>query len=213
MDRNKEAKPYINTDYFEDLTGDIPDKSGKEVQEIGSRIQTLRQEKGLSLEELSAKTGFDVQSLSRIEQGEVQPQLGAIIKLSKALDAALGSLISGEGDRPYAITRKDERKRISRSTAPKRQEELYAYMSLAPEVKGRHMEPLVVQLKENPEEETSTHDGEEFIFVLDGVVLFKIGQERFELEPGDSVYYQSATPHLVAAKEGTATILAVLHEG
>ncbi len=213
MDSKKETKPYINVDYFEDLTGDIPDRSGKEVQEIGNRIKSLRQEKGLSLEELAAKTGFEVQSLSSIEQGEQQPQLGTIIKLSKALDAALGSLISGEGDRPFAITRKDERKRISRSTASKRKEELYAYMSLAPEVKGRHMEPLVVQLKENPEEETSTHEGEEFIFVLEGSVVFKIGEERFELQPGDSVYYQSATPHLVAAKEGTATILAVLHEG
>jgi quercetin dioxygenase-like cupin family protein len=71
----------------------------------------------------------------------------------------------------------------------------------------------MVQLEENPDEETSLHDGEEFIFVLEGTVLLKVGDERFELEPGDSAYYLSTTPHLIAAKEKTATILAVLYEG
>ena len=59
----------------------------------------------------------------------------------------------------------------------------------------------------------SVHEGEEFIYVLDGVVLIQIAQDSFELEPGDSIYYLSTTPHLVAAKSGKATILAVLYEG
>jgi quercetin dioxygenase-like cupin family protein len=75
------------------------------------------------------------------------------------------------------------------------------------------MEALIVQLEENPDEETSQHQGEEFIFVLDGRVLVKLGDDRFELEPGDSVYYLSTVPHLVAATQGKATILAVLYEG
>jgi len=51
------------------------------------------------------------------------------------------------------------------------------------------------------------HDGEEFVFVLDGTVALEIGGERFELEPGDSAYYLSTTPHLIAAKKNKATIL------
>jgi len=70
-----------------------------------------------------------------------------------------------------------------------------------------------VQLEENPDQEPSVHEGEEFIYVLDGVVSLKIGEDAFALEPGDSVYYLSTTPHLVAAKSGKATILAVLYEG
>ncbi len=70
-----------------------------------------------------------------------------------------------------------------------------------------------MQLEENPDQETSVHEGEEFIYVLDGVVSLKIGEDVFALEPGDSVYYLSTTPHLVAAKSGKATILAVLYEG
>jgi quercetin dioxygenase-like cupin family protein len=75
------------------------------------------------------------------------------------------------------------------------------------------MEALIVQLAEGPDEERSMHEGEEFIFVLDGVVVLEIGEEVFDLEPGDSAYYLSTTPHLVTSKKGRATIVAVLYEG
>jgi transcriptional regulator with XRE-family HTH domain len=206
-------KPYINVDFFEDLTGDIPETAKESVEEIGKRVRTLRQEKGLSLDELSKMTGFDVNFLERIEKDEVQPQLGTMIKLSKALESAFGRMISGVGDRLYSITRKSDRKVISRSTSHKGQRKAYTYMSLAPEVKGRHMEALLVRLEEDPEEEMSVHEGEEFIFALDGVVKMKIGEDAFELEPGDSVYYLSTTPHHISAKSDKAVILAVLYEG
>ncbi|MFW6326580.1 MAG: helix-turn-helix domain-containing protein [Desulfovermiculus sp.] len=206
-------KAHINVDFFEDLTGEIRSEKGSSVQDIGPRIKTLREEKKVSLEELAEATGFDTSYLASIEQGKVQPQLGTIIKLSKALDAAFSRLLSGAGDKPYAVTRRSERKPVARTTTPKGQKQLYAYQSLDAEVQGRHMEALLVQLEENPDEETSLHQGEEFIFVLEGQVLVKLGEDRFELEPGDSVYYLSTVPHLVAAKEGRATILAVLYEG
>ena len=209
----KEHTPHINVDYFADLTGDIAKSEKKGVDAIGQRIRKLREDKGISLDELSKLTGFEVELLSQIEKEEVQPQLGTMMKLSKALEAAFGRLVSGVGNKLYSITRKADRKEISRSTAKKGKQQLYTYMSLAPEVKGRHMEALVVQLEENPDEEASVHNGEEFIFVLDGVVKLKIGDERFDLEPGDSAYYLSTTSHVIAAKQGKAMILAVIYEG
>ena len=209
----KDNVPHINVDFFEGLTGEISGEKQPDVQGIGNRIQTLRKEKGLSIEELSNMTGFDIEFLSDIENHKIQPQLGTIIKLSKALDSAFGRLVSGVGDKLYSITRKGDQKVVSRSTSSKGQKKMYAYESLAPEVKGRHMEALIVQLEVAPDEEISIHDGEEFIYVLNGEVSLKIGDDRFELEPGDSVYYLSTTPHLIAAKRNTATILAVLYEG
>ena len=209
----KKKPPHINVDFFEDLTGDISETPREGVEEIGKRIRTLREEKGISLDELSNLTGFDVELLTNIENNIVQPQLGTVIRLSKALDSAFGRLISGIGNRIYSITRKDEQKVVSRSTAKKGQKQVYIYKSLAPEVKGRHMEALIVQLEENPDKEVSVHDGEEFIYVLDGIVMLNIGEDTFDLEPGDSAYYLSTTPHLVASKKGKATILAVLYEG
>ena len=212
MEKNSE-KPHINVDFFEDLTGDIVDRDDEGVEALGQKIKTLREKKGMSLEAMSQMTGFDVETLAKIEKNEIQPQLGTVIKLSKALDSALGRLVSGQGDRLYTITRKGERKSTQRSTSSKSGgQKLYTYKSLAPEVKGRHMEPLVVQLEEYPDQDVSIHEGEEFIFVLDGVVLLKIGEESFELEPGDSAYYLSTTPHLLSAKGGKATIVAVVYD-
>ena len=209
----KETKIPFDINYFENLTGKIEPGSADTTEEIGERIRSLRREKGLSLTELSNLTGFEVQFLEDIEANKVQPQLGTVIKLSKALDSAFGRLVAGVGDRLYTITRKDERKIVSRSTTAEGQKKIYTYKSLAPEVKGRHMEALIVQLEENPDEGPSVHAGEEFIYVLNGTANLKIGEEAYDLEPGDSVYYLSTTPHLIAAKNGTATILAVLYEG
>jgi transcriptional regulator with XRE-family HTH domain len=214
-----QKKPHINVDYFEDLTGDIGETADTCSQpegaqeDIGQRIKAIRQAKGISLDELSHMTGFEVELLASIENCQVQPQLGTAIKLSKALDSAFGRLVSGVGEKLYAITRKGEQKIVSRSTSLKGKKQAYTYRSLAPEVKGRHMESLIVQLEEAPDDERSVHDGEEFIYVLEGAVSLDIGDEHFDLEPGDSAYYLSTTPHLIAAASGKATILAVLYGG
>jgi transcriptional regulator with XRE-family HTH domain len=208
----KTKKPHFDFDFFEDLTGDIPLEPPKSVDDVGERILKIREEKNLSLEEISKMTGFEVAFLSKIENKEVQPQLGTMIRLSKALDSAFGRLVSGIGDKLYSITRKDERRTITRSTSRKSQKQVYTYKSLAPDVQGRHMEAFLVQLEEDPEKETSLHEGEEFIFVLDGEVILEIGDDKFELEPGDSAYYLSTTAHHIAAKKGKATIVAVMYE-
>jgi len=209
----KKETPHINVDYFENLTQDLPSPETQSVEAIGDKIKKMREEKGLSIDELSKMTGFDIDLLESIEKREVHPQLGTIIKLSRALDSAFGRLVSGVGTKLYSITRKNEQKAVARSTSRQDKKQLYMYKSLAPEVRGRHMEALIVQLEEKQTDEQSVHEGEEFIYVLDGIVELTIGEDRFDLEPGDSVYYLSTTPHLVSGKGGKATILAVLYDG
>ena len=199
-------------DRYDVLTGDISSSEPVSVEAVGERIKKIREAKGLSYEELANITGFDVESLGKIEKNDIQPQLGTLVKLSKALDSAFSRLVSGVGSKLYSVTRKNERKIVSRSTSTQGKK-LYTYRSLAPEVKGRHMEALVVTLEENPGQEPSVHEGEEFIYVIEGTVIVKIDQDTFELEPGDSIYYLSTTPHVIAAKKGQADILAVLYEG
>lgn len=198
-------------DRYEMLTGNVETAEPVSTMTIGDRIRRIREEKGLSYEQISNLTGFDVDFLHMMEKGDVQPQIGTLVKLSKALDAAFSRLLSGVGNNVYSVTRKDERKLVSRSTS-KKGKDLYTYQSLAPEVQGRHMESLIVTLEENPEQEMSVHEGEEFIFVLENVVVAKIGEDMFELAPGDSVYYLSTTPHMVAAKKDKAVILAVIYD-
>jgi transcriptional regulator with XRE-family HTH domain len=211
--KSKGRKSVFDIDFFENLTGELAPPASREVEDIGNRIRAIREEKGVSLDQLSKLTGFEVAFLSGIEKGEIQPQLGTMIKLSKALDSAFGRLISGTGEKLYSITRKGERSPAARSTTQTGKKHLYSYKSLAPGVKGRHMEALMVQLLTATEKDLSVHEGEEFVFVLDGTVALEIGGEQFELEPGDSAYYLSTTPHLISAKKNKATILAVLYQG
>ncbi|MCP4023463.1 MAG: helix-turn-helix domain-containing protein [Desulfobacteraceae bacterium] len=208
----KDKTPHINVDYFEDLTGDINNGDQGDVADVGKRIQQLREERGISIEDLSSLTGFNPKRLKEIESGKEQPQLGTVMKLSKALDSAVGRLVSGIGNRLYSITRKNERKKISRSASKSSKKNIYSYMSLAPEVQGRHMEALIVQLEKCDEKDMSVHDGEEFIYVLDGTANLTIGKESYDLEPGDSAYYLSTTTHYLTAKTDKAAILAVLYE-
>ncbi len=208
----KDNIPHINVDYFEDLTGNIDKGEAGEVDEVVIRIRQLREERGISLEDLSSLTGFKVERLKDIESGKESPQLGMVMKLSKALDSAVGRLVSGMGTKLYSITRKNERKQIARSASKTGKKNVYSYMSLAPEVQGRNMEALIVQLESTEESEISVHNGEEFIFVLEGTANLTIAKESYDLEPGDSAYYLSTTPHYLTAKTDKATILAVLYE-
>ncbi|HMB30666.1 MAG TPA: XRE family transcriptional regulator [Desulfohalobiaceae bacterium] len=207
----KEKTPYINVDYFEDLTGEIDFTRHKGEEAVGQRIRSIRQDRGISIDNLAEMTGFSTQDLESIESGQSQPQLGTVMKLSKALDTALSRVLSGEGEQNYSVTRKDERRPVLRSTG-RQKKEIYSYLSLCPEVRGRHMQPLIVELEERPDEELSVHEGEEFIYVLEGNAFLKIGEDSLELGPGDSVYYLSSIAHMITAKQGRAVILAVLYE-
>ncbi len=75
------------------------------------------------------------------------------------------------------------------------------------------MEPFLVTLgPSETEEERSTHDGQEFIFVLQGKMEVRLRDQIHLLEPGDSIYYDSTVPHLVKCHGGKTTkILAVLY--
>jgi quercetin dioxygenase-like cupin family protein len=163
------------------------------------------------LAELAKLTGFEASLLDDIENNNVQPQLGILIKLSKALDNALSRLLSDKSNQLYSITRCKDRKPITRTTSRSGKKKTYSYVSLATEVQGRHMEPLAVLLEEDADPETSVHSGEEFIHVLEGNVVLQIDKDQFVLEDGDSAYYVSTLPHRLTAQGGRATILATIY--
>ena len=183
------------------------------VLHIGERVREAREKRDLSLQDIARRTDIDVELLSQIEEGEVAPPLGTIIKLAKALEMKMGYFISGEGETPYTIVRRDARKVISRYDSKKVKHYGYEYESLAPHKKDRHMEPFLVTLAPaETDEERSAHDGQEFIFVLQGRMEVRLEEETHILEPGDAIYYDSTVPHLVKCHGNETTkILAVLY--
>jgi quercetin dioxygenase-like cupin family protein len=86
------------------------------------------------------------------------------------------------------------------------------FKALAADKGGRHMEPFIVDIASDAEQEKSTHEGEEFIYVLSGRITLDYGKDTFTLNEGDSVYYDSIIPHrLLSAEKAAARILAVLY--
>jgi transcriptional regulator with XRE-family HTH domain len=188
--------------------------SGKEIiLKVGESVKAIRKRKGLSLKDLSQRTGVDAGLLTEIEKGEVSPPLGTIIKVAKALDTKMGYFISGGEDLPYTIVRKDDRKLVSRFDTGKSDRYGYEFSSLAPYKKNRHMEPFIVKLEPSDiEEERSSHDGQEFIYVLEGTMEVRLEGEVHLLDAGDAIYYDSTVPHLVKCHgKDTTKILAVLY--
>jgi transcriptional regulator with XRE-family HTH domain len=188
----------------------------KETKEIpvGEKIKTLREQKGLLLKDIADRTGFSTALISQMENHLVSPSLGTLIKLAKALDVKVGDFFGESHEDPYTIVRKDEQKTVSRFASKEGVKYGYSYGSLGFDLKNRHMEPFIVTLEPATikTSKTSTHEGEEFIYVLEGEMEVILGNHRDVLYPGDSIYYDSTIPHRVQChQERDTKILAVLY--
>lgn len=182
---------------------------------VGEKIKRIRLEKGLSLTDLAEKTGFSSAVLSQIENHLISPPLGALIKLARGLGVGLSYFFTeGATSEPFIITRKDERRPVSRFESKEGVKYGYYYESLARDKKDRHMEPFLVTLEPATvkDKKLSTHEGEEFIFVLEGAMEVRLGEHWDILYPGDCIYYDATIPHLVSCHKDQATkILAVIY--
>jgi transcriptional regulator with XRE-family HTH domain len=189
------------------------EKQFEEVR-VGEKIKALREKKGLSLKELADLTGFSTALLSQMENHLVSPSLGTIIKMARAMSVRVGDFLGETEGEPYTIVRKEERKKVSRFASKDGVKYGYSYESLGFEKKDRHMEPFIVTLEPATVKtaKTSVHEGEEFIFVLEGEMEVIFGNHTDILYPGDSIYYDSTIPHRVQCHQDKITrILAVLY--
>ncbi|HXZ37958.1 MAG TPA: cupin domain-containing protein [Thermodesulfobacteriota bacterium] len=188
------------------------EKKSQELR-VGERIRELRENKGLSLQDMANRTGYSSALLSQVENHFISPPLGGLIKIAKALEVKVGTFFGDEPRESYAIVRKDERKHISRFASKEGVSYGYSYESLGFDKKDRQMEPFLVTLEPATvkSEKLSSHDGEEFIFVLEGEMEAILGDHKDVLHPGDCIYYDSTIPHKVQChREVPTKILAVL---
>ena len=190
------------------------EKKGVGDIRVGEKIKQLREVKGLSLKEVADLTGFSTALLSQMENHLVSPSLGTIVKLARALDIKVGDFFGEIGGEPFTIVRKDERKTVSRFGSTDGVRYGYSYESLGFDKKDRHMEPFIVTLEPATlkTSKVSSHEGEEFIYVLEGEMEVIFGNHADVLFPGDSIYYDSTIPHRVQCHQEKSTkILAVLY--
>lgn len=187
----------------------------KKGKNIGEKIREVRGAKKVSLEDLAIRADLDVELIQKIEGDEVIPSLGPLIKIARSLGVRLGTFLDDNDQLGPVIVRAGKESEgvrfISQSTNSR---EHLNFFSLAADKAGRHMEPFIVEIE--PSKQTdyklSSHEGEEFIYVLDGKVEINYGKEIFVLEKGDSIYLDSIVSHHVhAADDQVARILAVVY--
>lgn len=184
--------------------------------QVGERIRELREDAGLSLQEMADRTGYSSALLSQFENHMISPPLGALVKLSQALSVDVGDFFGEVDEQNFILVRSDERQTVSRVASRDGVSMGYTYEALGFGLKGHHMEPFVVTLEPVPirEKHLSVHEGEEFIFVLEGRMMIRLGDHTDILEAGDSIYFKCTTPHHVTCAEGDpAKILAVMFTG
>ncbi|MDR1371497.1 MAG: XRE family transcriptional regulator [Dysgonamonadaceae bacterium] len=183
---------------------------------VGSRIKSIREAKSISIEQLAERSGLDIAQIRRIEEEKNLPSLAPLIKIARVLGIRLGTLLDDQDALGPVVSRCEEhRQTVSFSTAQASSHTHMDYYSLAPDKTGRHIEPFIIQVA--PQEKTdkyqlSTHEGEEFIYVLQGTLEITYGANNYHLSAGDSIYYDSIVAHHVHAENGEgAKILAVVY--
>ena len=201
------------TDHSHFRVHETPAK-GSTRESLGSRIRRTREMRGLTLQDLSSRSGISIETLERVESHRMIPPLGELIKLGKALEMKMGYFISPGVEKPMTVVHADKRPAVSRHGKKRSEEYGYSYESLAPEKANRFMEPFLITMVPTEVTELSSHDGQEFIFVLEGEIRAQVMDQVEILRPGDAVYYDSSNLHLVKCHgDKPAKILAVLYPG
>lgn len=180
---------------------------------IGAKIRSLREQKSITIEQVAQMSGLNAQYLEVIEQDAQAPTIGELIKISRALGVRVGTILDDFSTDGPAITRAEERvdHPVLRSSSGNKSK--MNYFSLSSKKQDRNMEIYMVDVFPKPSNaEMSSHEGEEFVIVLEGVVEIIYGKETYYLKKGDTIYYDSIVPHFVGSKgEEGARIMAAVY--
>lgn len=183
---------------------------------IGNRIRTIRENAKLSILEVAERIKLEESQLLNIEEGECTPSLGVLIKISRALGVRLGTFLDDEVKEGPVITRNGAAvaSESFSSTSTIKNSNL-SFFSLASEKSDRHMEPFLVEIKPNIPSNplASSHEGEEFIYVMKGSIKIEYGKDEYILNEGDSIYIDSIVNHQIfSANDDNALLLAVVYQ-
>jgi transcriptional regulator with XRE-family HTH domain len=162
---------------------------------ISGNLKSLRTQKKLTLQELAEKTGLTKGYLSKVERSQKAPPYSTLTKIAGALGIEVTTILSKDvqplKEVKICIGRGDKRPIIRESD----QFAGYDYEILAEGKPGKNMEPFIIHAPFDINR-TYTHEGEEFIYVMDGQLEFCYGEDTYILSPGDNIYFDSIVPHV-----------------
>ena len=181
--------------------------------DVGGKLRRLREDHGLSLADLARRAALAEAAVRDFEDGRAVPAVGELLNIANALGVSIGHFFQTRiPDKRVEVVRAAERWTVkARSEAGGALN--YRYQSLSHGLTEKLMQPFIVEVPPGQDSalNRSQHEGEEFLFVLAGVLEVEIAGERHRLEPGDAIYYDSRQPHTLRALEGaTARLIACI---
>jgi len=181
---------------------------------IGERIKRLRLKKSMGLVELGKHTGLSASFLSQLETGRVVPTLRNLSRIAMVFSKDLSYFFESEPNSLCRIHRRNERVRLPQTgvNVP-----TYHFESLGYMVPDRHMDPYFAEfipLTKEMEPKAHMHPGFEFLYLLDGDLEIRHGDQVCTLEPGDAIYFDASTPHSYqcAGKKPAGAIIVTMHQ-
>lgn len=162
---------------------------------IGERIKRLRLKKSMGLVELGRHTGLSASFLSQLETGRVVPTLRNLARIAMVFSKDLSYFFETEPQTIFRVHRRKERVRLPQTGTDSPS---YFFESLAYMVPDRQMDPYFAEfipVDPHHEPKAHMHPGFEFLYVLDGELNIRHGENRCTLSAGDTVYFDSSTPH------------------
>ena len=181
------------------------------IQEMAGRIRALREIIGFTPHEMAAKTDVPVEEYLLCEEGKSDLNFAFIYRCSLALGVNVTDIIEGHSPRlrSYTVTRQGAGQEISEAHG-------MTYYNMAYAFKNRIAEPLYVKSEYDPEAqhrdiELTTHAGQELDIIVSGKLTVQIGEHRETLGAGDTIYFDSSTPHgMIAASEDGCVFYAIV---
>ena len=194
---------------------------------LGQRIKELCSTYSISMEILAERSGISQELIEKIVNEGLIPDLAPLIKISRALGVRLGTLLDDHEELGPVISRAGEAPGSVRFMTGLPEDAVQGdksagqngsghkgltFKALASDKNSRHMEPFIVDIDPDAVQEKSAHEGEEFIYVLSGILKLEYGTLADTLNAGDSVYYDSIVPHrVISANSSPVKILAVVY--
>jgi transcriptional regulator with XRE-family HTH domain len=179
---------------------------------IGSKLKDIRKEQKLNLSELSEKSGISIAMISKIENGRVFPTLPSLLQIFNTLDIDLNTFFNDfynhDAFPGYIFKKRKEYKHIDKEEDSKG----FNYETiLSHSIKKSSMEISLLTLNEDAQRKKVTTDGFEYIYLIKGSVIYELEDEKFQMEEGDSLFFDGRMDHVPHNNYNGDSILLVIY--
>ncbi|MFD2145176.1 helix-turn-helix domain-containing protein [Mucilaginibacter antarcticus] len=159
--------------------------------QIGDRIRALRMNQSRTLQEIADASDLSKSMISKIENNKAVPSVAALVKIAKTLGTNISNLLEQDGRARTVFTAQEEAMRNITLT-----EKGYAVYPYAANFHEKLMQPfLFTARRDDVVPHRVSHDGEEFVFVIDGEMKMTVGEIEYVLKKGDSLYFNALQKH------------------